>query len=91
MNMHGPSLALGFSGALAVALAARRLRPVAIELGAVAIEVAKMGRAALEIQRENLEDFFCDIEVRVTERAKTRRQERGETNDRETHPPSSTP
>jgi hypothetical protein len=76
MNVHGPSMALGFSIALVTAFAARRLRPVAVELGALAIEMAKMGRATIELQREALEDFFCDVQVRSAEQARARREER---------------
>ena len=76
MNVHGPSMALGFSIALATAFAARRLRPVAVELGALAIEMVKMGRATIELQREALEDFLCDVQVRSAEQARERREER---------------
>jgi hypothetical protein len=84
MNVHGPSLALGFSAALILAFAARRFRPVAVELGALATELTKMGRTAIELQRENIEDFLCDVEVRSAEQARERREERmrrGETVD----------
>jgi hypothetical protein len=78
MIVHGPSLALGFSIAIIGAHAARRLRPVGIEVGALAIEIAKMTRSAIELQREYLEDYLCEVEVRVTERAKARRTTRSE-------------
>ena len=76
MNVHGPSLALGFSVALVTAFAARRLRPVAVELGALAIEMAKVGRAVIELQREAFEDFMCDVQFRSAEQARERRDER---------------
>lgn len=76
MNVHGPSIALGFSIALVAAFAAKRLRPVAVELGALAVEMAKMGRAAVELQREAIEDFLCDVQVRSAEQARERREER---------------
>ena len=76
MNVHGPSLVLGFSVALVTAFAARRLRPVAVELGALAVEMAKTGHAAIELQREALEDFLCDVQVRSAEQARERREER---------------
>lgn len=78
MIVHGPSLALGFSLAIIGARAARRLRPIGIEVGALSIEIAKMARSAIEIQREYLEDYLCEVEVRVTERARARRTTRNE-------------
>lgn len=76
MNVHGPSVAIGFSAALIVAFAARRLRPVAIEIGALAVEIAKMTRSAIELQRECLEDFRYEVLYRQTENARKRREER---------------
>ena len=81
MNVHGPSLALGFSVALVSAFAARRLRPVAVELGALAIEMAKVGRAVIELQREAFEDFICDVQFRSAEQARERRDERRKRDD----------
>jgi hypothetical protein len=76
MNVHGPSLALGFSAALVAGFAARRLRPIAVELGALAVEMAKAVRATIELQREAFEDFVCDVQVRSAEQTRTRREER---------------
>jgi hypothetical protein len=76
MNVHGPSVAIGVSVALVLAYAARRLRPVAVEAGALALDLAKMARAAIELQRENLDDFWCDVQHRSAEQARARRDER---------------
>jgi len=76
MNVHGPSVAIGASVALVLAFAARRLRPVAVELGALALDLGKVARAAVELQRENIEDFFCEVQHRSAEQARERREQR---------------
>lgn len=91
MAVHGPSLALGFAVAIIGTFAARRLRPVAIEVAALVIEIAKMGRSAIELQREQWEDLLCEVDVRVTQRAQTRRTQRGEPNTTAPSEPMSVP
>jgi hypothetical protein len=81
MNVHGPSLAFGFSAAIVIAFAAKRLRPVAVELGALALEMAKMGRAAIALQRESIDDFLSDVQAHSAEQARARREERMRRND----------
>lgn len=76
MIVHGPSVAIGVSVALVLTFAARRLRPVAVEVGALALDLARMARAAIELQRENLDDFWCDVQHRSAEQARERREER---------------
>lgn len=76
MKVHGPSVAIGASAALVLAFAARRLRPVAVEMGALALDLAKMARATIELQRENIEDFFCEVQHRSAEQARERREQR---------------
>ena len=78
MKIHGPSIALGFSAGLLVVWAARRLRPVAVELGALSIELAKMAHALVELQRESVEDFVFEVERRSVDRARVRREERAQ-------------
>jgi hypothetical protein len=80
MNVHGPSVAIGFSVAAILTLAARRLRPVAVEVGALALDLTKVARAAIELQRENLQDFWCDVQHRSAEQARERREERARRN-----------
>lgn len=76
MNVHGPSVAIGFSAALVTAFAARRLRPVAVEIGALVVEIVKMSHSAIELQRECLEDFRYDVLHRQSENTRKRRDER---------------
>lgn len=76
MKVHGPSVAIGFASALVVAVVTRRLRPVAVEIAALAMDVANVARAAIEVQREKVEDFWCDVQHRSTQKAQERRKER---------------
>jgi hypothetical protein len=76
MRVHGPSVAIGFSAALLVVFASRRLRPVAIEMGALVVEIVKLGRLAIELPREYIEDFQCEVLHRRAEKARMRREER---------------
>ena len=76
MRVHGPSIAIGFSAAMLVAFVARRLRPVAIEMGALMVEVVQMGRLVIELPREYLEDLQCDVFHRRAENSRKRREER---------------
>jgi hypothetical protein len=46
-----------------------RLRPVAVEIAALALHLARLGRAVLERQRENLEDLWAEVEQRAHDRA----------------------
>lgn len=78
MKIHGPSIALGLSTGLLVVWAARRLRPVAVELGALSIELVKMARSLVELQRESVEDFVFEVERRSVDRARVRREERAQ-------------
>lgn len=80
MNVHGPSVAIGVSAALVLTFAARRLRPVAVEMGALALDLAKMARAVIELQREHVEDFWCDVQHRSAEQARERREQRAKRN-----------
>jgi hypothetical protein len=87
VKFHGPSVALGFSSAIIVAIAARRLRPVAVEIAALGLELAKMGRAIVELQRENIEDFWYEVQNRSVVRAQGRRKERAR-HDENPQPPA---
>jgi hypothetical protein len=86
VKVHGPSVAIGFFSALVIGISAKRLRPVAIEIGALAMEIANMARATIELRREDIEDFFFDVQHRSTQRAQERRTER--MRQRETGKPS---
>ncbi len=89
MKVHGPSVAIGFSAALLLAFAARRLRPVAIEIGSLVVELGKIGRLVIELPREYLEDFQCDVLHRRAEKARQRREERMKQNSIDNPTPSS--
>lgn len=70
MKIHLPSFLLGF-GTAAVAIGARKaLRPVLVELGALAVQMARIARAVVERQREHVEDLFADVEETVRKRSR---------------------
>lgn len=68
MRLHLPSYLLGLATAGAVALAGKRLRPVAVEIGAVAVYLSRVARALAERQREHIEDLWAEIDDRVHQR-----------------------
>jgi hypothetical protein len=77
MKFHPPSFLLGV-GLTAAAMSARpRLRPVAVEIGALAVHLARLGRGLVERQREEVEDLWAEVEGRVRARAGEERRRRG--------------
>lgn len=76
MRFHAPSFLLGV-GVTAGFMAARsRLHPVAVELSALGLHLARMGRSLAERKREDLEDLWAEVEERVRERAREERRQR---------------
>jgi len=72
MKFHVPSFLLGFGTAAALIGARAALRPVLVELGALAVHLGRIGRAVVERQREDLEDLVAEVEEAA------RRRSRGE-------------
>jgi hypothetical protein len=68
MKFHLPSYALGVATGVVVSRAPERLRPVMIELAAVATTFSKIARAVVERQREWIEDLWAEVEERLDER-----------------------
>jgi hypothetical protein len=68
LKFHVPSYALGFATGALVVGARDALRPVAVELGALGLTMARVGRGLLERQREYFEDLRADIEERFRTR-----------------------
>jgi len=68
MKFHAPSFLLGV-GLTAAAVAARgRLHPIAVEVGALGVHLARLARTLIERRREDLEDLRAEVEERLRER-----------------------
>jgi hypothetical protein len=72
MKFHAPSFFLGVGVAVAYGATRTRLRPVAVELSALGLYLARLGRSVAERHREDLEDLWAEVEERVKERAHAR-------------------
>ncbi len=70
MRFHAGSFLLGVGLTAATMGARHRLRPVAVELGALGLHFARLGRTLVERRREGLEDLWVEVEIRAKERAK---------------------
>jgi hypothetical protein len=70
MKFHTPSFFMGFASATVLMVTGKRLKPVAVELGAVGLHLARLGRGVVERQREHAEDLWAEVEERVRERAR---------------------
>ena len=68
MKFHSPSFISGFASATVIAVTGKRLRPVAVELGALALHLARLTRGIVERQREHVEDLWAEVEERARER-----------------------
>jgi hypothetical protein len=68
MKFHTPSFLMGFVSATVIAMTGKRLKPVAVELGALALHLAHLGWGVVERQREHGEDLWAEIEERMRER-----------------------
>lgn len=77
MKFHAPSFLCGV-GLCAVTFAAReRLRPVLVELGALAVHLARVGRGLAARGWENAEDLWAEVDERVRERVREAQQRAG--------------
>jgi len=70
VRFHVPSYLLGFATGAFVVGARETLRPVAVELGALGLQIGRAGRALFERQKEYLEDVRADVEERFRARLK---------------------
>jgi hypothetical protein len=82
MRFHLPSFALGLATGIAVNTARDRLRPVLVEMAAVAMTFSKVGWALIERQREWIEDLWADVHERVGERLRTVKTSNGHSTER---------
>ena len=69
MKFHAPSFLLGVGVTSAFVAARGRLRPVFVELSALGLHLARVGRSVAGRQREDLEDLWAEVEERVRVRA----------------------
>jgi hypothetical protein len=76
MKFHSPSFLVGLAVAAAVMASRDRLRPVAVELGALGVHMLRLARAIAERQREHVEDLWAEVEDRVHAQEETRRERR---------------
>jgi len=71
MKFHTPSFLMGFASATVIAMTGKRLRPVAVELGALGLHLGHLTWGVVERQREQVEDLWAEIHERVRERRRT--------------------
>lgn len=71
MKFHTPSFLMGFASATVIAMTGKRLKPVAVELGALGVHLAHLGWGMVERQREHVEDLWAEIEERTHSRRHT--------------------
>ncbi|WP_206079423.1 hypothetical protein [Polyangium spumosum] len=91
MKFHTPSFMLGFGSAVVVMGTARRLKPAVVEIGALGLHLARLGRAVVERQREHAEDLWAEVEDRARHlRQAPRRARKGATSGNGKHVPSGT-
>lgn len=75
MKLHVPSFLLG-AGAASVAFGARAaLRPVLVEVGALAVHAWRVGVGAVMRERERFEDLWADVEEAARRAAREASQE----------------
>jgi hypothetical protein len=72
MKFHAPSFLLGVAVTAAYVATHTRLRPVAVELSALGLYLARLSRSVAERHREDLEDLWAEVEERAAARARVR-------------------
>lgn len=72
MKFHTPSFLTGFACATLIAMTGKRLKPVAVELGALGMHLGHLGWGVIERQREHIEDLWAEIEERTHARRRVR-------------------
>lgn len=68
MKFHPPSFVVGFASATVIAVTGKRLKPVAVELGALGLHLGHLAWGVVERQREHVEDLWAEISERARER-----------------------
>ena len=76
MKFHTPSFLLGVGVTAAVMASRVHLRPVVVEVSALGLHLARLGRALLEREREEAEDLWAEVGERVRERGREARRRR---------------
>lgn len=76
MKFHTPSFLMGFASATVIAVTGKRLKPVAVELGALGLHLAHLAWGVAERQREHVEDLWAEIAERTRERQRSSRKAR---------------
>ena len=76
MRFHAPSFLLGVGVTAAFVSTRRRLRPVAVEVGALGLHLGRLGRSFAERHREDFEDLWAEVEERVRARVREERRRR---------------
>jgi hypothetical protein len=69
MKFHAGSFLLGAVATAGVMAARDRLRPVAVEIAALGLHFARLGRTLVERRREGLEDLWVEVEARAKDLA----------------------
>ncbi len=68
MKFHPPSFFIGFVSATVLSMTGKRLRPVAVELGALGMHLGHLTWGVMERQREHVEDLWAEMRERAHER-----------------------
>ncbi len=71
MKFHTPSFLIGIAIAAGAVVTRERLRPIAIEVGALALQLSRLAYGLVARQREEVEDLVAAIDERVRERLRT--------------------
>lgn len=77
MKFHTPSFLMGFASATVLAMTGKRLKPIAVELGALGLHLGHLGWGVIERQREYVEDVWAEMEERARDRKRRSSAERG--------------
>jgi hypothetical protein len=65
MRFHWPSFVLGYAAGLGSAALSKRLRPLLVELGAIAYRAVDAIAARAVMLREDVEDLLAEARARV--------------------------
>jgi hypothetical protein len=76
MRFHASSFLLGVGLTTAFFKAGHRLRPIAVEVTALGVHLARTGRSIVEREREDLEDAWAEVEEHVRRRVEGGRKAR---------------
>lgn len=68
MKFHTPSFLIGVASAAVLMVTGKRLKPVAVELGALGMHLGHLAWGVMERQREHVEDLWAEVEERTRQR-----------------------